>query len=108
MDGLAGKEGWRWIFIIEGILSVMFGIATFLFLPDTPLLSGRWLSEPEQRYLVLLHRATRGSNAARNTNHEEQKKKHVDWKAIKAIFSDRHIYMQAIIFASNAIPSKFH
>lgn len=93
------------------MLSVLFGISTFLFLPDTPLLSSRWLSEHEQRYLTLLHRATRGSNAARNTNSEgevEQKKKHVDWKAIKQIFGDKHIYLQAIIFASNAIPSKLH
>ena len=110
MDGIGGKEGWRWIFIIEGALSVLFGIITFFFLPDTPMLSGKWLNERQQRYLVLLNRATRGSGTARSTATSEEpepKKKKINWHAIRAIFSDHHIYLQAIIFMSNAIPSKF-
>lgn len=36
MDGLGGKAGWRWIFIIEGLLTVGVGIASFWMVHDFP------------------------------------------------------------------------
>src|SRR3984885_15897199 len=29
MDGIGGRPGWAWIFILEGILTVLFGLASF-------------------------------------------------------------------------------
>ncbi|KAF2736694.1 MFS general substrate transporter [Polyplosphaeria fusca] len=105
LHGSAGQEGWRWIFIIEGIVSVLFGISTFFFLPDTPSLTSRWLNEDERRYLVLMNQATRGSNAARTAGNDVEEAKRFDWKAIRAMLTDHHIYLQAIVFSSNAIPN---
>lgn len=34
MDGIAGYSGWRWIFIIEGILTVVAGAAVWFWLAD--------------------------------------------------------------------------
>ena len=53
MDGVGGLEGWRWIFVLEGIATVVLGGACFLLLIDTPALSKRWLSPEEIRYLEL-------------------------------------------------------
>ncbi|KAF9886341.1 hypothetical protein FE257_011600 [Aspergillus nanangensis] len=53
MDGVGGYEGWRWIFILEGLVTVMVGIASFFLLIDTPSLSGSWLEPQEIRYLEL-------------------------------------------------------
>jgi predicted MFS family arabinose efflux permease len=36
MEGVAGLEGWRWIFILEGIFTVLFGLFAFTVLPNTP------------------------------------------------------------------------
>lgn len=36
MDGLGGKPGWAWIFILEGIFSVLIGILGFFVTPSTP------------------------------------------------------------------------
>ena len=36
MDGLSGLAGWRWLFIIDGILSVPVAIYGYLLFPDTP------------------------------------------------------------------------
>lgn len=36
MNGLGGFSGWRWIFIIEGILSVCFGISSFFIIVPFP------------------------------------------------------------------------
>jgi hypothetical protein len=36
MAGLAGLSGWRWIFIIQGIMTVVLGIAGYWLLVDFP------------------------------------------------------------------------
>lgn len=36
MHGVAGKAGWRWIFIMEGILTVVVGLVGFILIVDFP------------------------------------------------------------------------
>ncbi|KAK0624834.1 major facilitator superfamily domain-containing protein [Bombardia bombarda] len=36
MDGLGGRPGWAWIFILEGLLTVVIGFASFLMVHDFP------------------------------------------------------------------------
>ena len=36
MDGVGGYEGWRWIFILEGLLTVVVAVAAFFLLYDFP------------------------------------------------------------------------
>lgn len=55
MDGVGGYEGWRWIFILEGIATVVLGVSCFFLQIDSPSLSGRWLSPDEIRFLNLQH-----------------------------------------------------
>ena len=51
MDGVGGYRSWRWIFILEGIVTVLIGIAAFSLLADFPA-EVKWLTEVERRYLV--------------------------------------------------------
>ncbi|CAI7597579.1 unnamed protein product [Penicillium palitans] len=51
MDGIGGYAGWRWIFIIEGLITVILGIGCFFLLIDSPRLSTRWLDQDEIRYM---------------------------------------------------------
>ena len=53
MDGVGGQQGWRWIFLLEGMATVVFGAACFFLLIDTPALSTRWLNPNEIRYLEI-------------------------------------------------------
>lgn len=55
LDGQAGLRGWRWIFFIEGILSVAGGIICFLCLPDSPRQSSGLLKEEEIRFSKAEH-----------------------------------------------------
>ncbi|KAF1839119.1 MFS general substrate transporter [Decorospora gaudefroyi] len=50
MDGLQGYRGWRWIFILEGLLTVLFSFAFFFLLPNFPE-EVKWLSEEERAYV---------------------------------------------------------
>jgi MFS family permease len=46
MEGASGIRAWRWLFIIEGVITVVFGIVAVFVLPDYPT-STRWLSSKE-------------------------------------------------------------
>lgn len=48
MDGVAGLLAWRWIFIIEGSITVAIAIGAFFILPDFPA-NTRWLTEQERQ-----------------------------------------------------------
>jgi MFS family permease len=51
MDGIGGLEGWRWIFIIEGIVTVFVAIFAFWALYDYPGTAG-FLTEEERAFVV--------------------------------------------------------
>jgi MFS family permease len=50
MSGVAGLSGWRWLFIIQGILTFALSVAAAFILPDEPI-NTRWLT-PEERQLA--------------------------------------------------------
>jgi ACS family tartrate transporter-like MFS transporter len=56
LDGVAGLAGWQWIFIAEGIPSIVLGITTLFFLTDNPA-EAKWLSSEERLYLDATMRA---------------------------------------------------
>ena len=50
LDGHAGLKGWQWLFLLEGIPSVIAGFAVYVFLTDRPA-NARWLTESERTQL---------------------------------------------------------
>jgi hypothetical protein len=60
MNGIAGFKGWQWMFIVEGVPSVILGLVVLKFLTDAPD-KATWL-KPEQRdWLVKEMAAEAGS-----------------------------------------------
>lgn len=47
MNGVRGLSAWRWLFIIEGVLTVFIAAGATLVLPDVPRTT-KWLSEEEK------------------------------------------------------------
>lgn len=87
MDGVAGLEGWRWIFLLEGIVTVILGVACLLFLIDTPALSSRWLEPDEIKFLELSMFIKQGGGF--------QEENTVRWKDIKMVLTNWRVYVQA-------------
>jgi MFS family permease len=51
MDGAFGWRGWQWLFLLEGIPSVIIGFMVFSILPNGPK-TAKWLA-PEERDLIV-------------------------------------------------------
>ncbi|KAL8870518.1 MAG: hypothetical protein Q9174_003454 [Haloplaca sp. 1 TL-2023] len=51
MDGKKGLRAWRWLFIIEGVITIVIAIAAFWVLPNFPRTTG-WLTEDERQLAI--------------------------------------------------------
>ncbi|KAE8422317.1 major facilitator superfamily domain-containing protein [Aspergillus pseudocaelatus] len=53
MNGLCGMSAWRWVYLLEGLFTILFSGVIYLVLPDWPKSSRtrKWLSEREQDYV---------------------------------------------------------
>lgn len=51
LDGAGGLRGWRWLFIIEGLIGVTVGLAGYFLLPNFPH-NTSWISEEERQLAV--------------------------------------------------------
>lgn len=51
MDKVAGLAGWQWLFLAEGVPSVLFGLFTLRFLTDRPK-DAHWLSPAQKSWLI--------------------------------------------------------
>jgi hypothetical protein len=82
MDGVGGYSGWRWIFIIEGLLTVVTGIAAKFLVVDWPETS-TFLNDEERALLLRRLSEDRG----------EAQMNRFDKPAAKRTFSDVKIYL---------------
>ncbi|KAL4904624.1 hypothetical protein BDW74DRAFT_168238 [Aspergillus multicolor] len=82
MDGVSGLKGWRWILIIEGIPTVLIGVATWFFLADDP--ETAYYLNAEERALVVKVRS-------RHFGHTASAQK-FHWADVKEGASDWRIY----------------
>jgi ACS family pantothenate transporter-like MFS transporter len=53
LDGRNGLAGWRWLYIICGLMTVPVGIATFFFFPNTPYKKKPWFLTEEEHAIAL-------------------------------------------------------
>lgn len=104
MNGIGGYEGWRWIFIVEGLASVLIGAMCFFALPDSPSRS-KWLSADEARFLNIIHVLHRGRKEKQDFIEGTNKKKPINWNVLKQVVTDWQLYLQALVFMSNAVPN---
>ncbi|KAJ5409435.1 uncharacterized protein N7487_003794 [Penicillium crustosum] len=99
MRGIGGYNGWRWIFIIEGAVTVLLAGLCYFCLADTPELSSRWLDPEEIRFLALRKQATRGLIVV------DENPNKFDWKELFKVLTDWHLYLQVLNFWSNTVPN---
>ena len=89
LDGLGGLAGWQYLFILEGALVVLCGIALVLFLPNYPL-DVKFLTDEERS-------AIEGNLPPTRIQSED---KAFSWKQVKDLVEDPITYGFLIIWVS--------
>lgn len=91
LEGKGGTRGWKWLFIIEGLITVVLSIVAVFILPNYPATT-RWLT-PEQKKLAT---ARLMSVAAAEAGAEPEHQSH--WDAFKQAIKDPKTYVFMIIY----------
>ncbi|KAL2818665.1 major facilitator superfamily domain-containing protein [Aspergillus granulosus] len=90
------SAGWRWIFLIEGSVTVAAGLVMPLLIIDTPE-KEKWLSSDEKRFIDLRLRLS-----GVRTNTEEVDK--ISWKLLHALV-DWKILLAILLAWANSVPT---
>lgn len=98
MDGVGGLQGWRWIFILEGILTVLVACASFFLLYDFPE-TASFLTEEEREFVIyrLKYQGDVGAKMAERGAHVAEADE-FDWKYLRQAFGDWQIYVNIIVY----------
>ncbi|KAI9845480.1 MAG: hypothetical protein M1837_004818 [Sclerophora amabilis] len=95
MDGLQGYSGWRWVFILEGLLTCVVAFAFFFLIPDFPE-EAKWLTEEERVYVEARLRKDQGKSAV------ERK---IGVKDVLNIFKDYKIFLGGFMYLGLIVPA---
>ncbi|KAL3422689.1 MFS transporter [Phlyctema vagabunda] len=93
MRGVGGLEGWRWIFILEGILTCIVATLAYFFIHNYPQ-TASFLSEPERDYVIA---RLRDSSDATNTEAFE-------WSSVNAALKDYKCWLYGLGFHTMSLP----
>ncbi|KGQ08782.1 putative transporter C11D3.18C [Beauveria bassiana D1-5] len=100
MHGVGGLEGWRWIFILEGLVTIVVAVVSFFTLYDFPETAG-FLTEDERAFVVYRLKyqgqvtsttSDGGPATARVAQSEE-----FQWKYVWQAFTDWQIYVNTFV-----------
>lgn len=98
MDGIGGLEGWRWIFILEGIATVIVAVIAFFTLYDFPE-TATFLTEEERAFIVFRLKYQSGiarkgqAGKVRVPEAEEFK-----WRYVWDAFKDWQIWVNIFVY----------
>ncbi|KAF9948015.1 hypothetical protein BGZ70_002402, partial [Mortierella alpina] len=93
MEGVQGLHGWQWIFILEGLPTVLLTIVVFFYLPDYPE-TATFLSEDERDLAV--RRLLADAGPATETE--------FSWKQFRDVFVDLKVYLHMIPYILTMTP----
>eukprot|EP01124_Arcella_intermedia_P012590 TRINITY_DN18956_c0_g1_i1.p1 TRINITY_DN18956_c0_g1~~TRINITY_DN18956_c0_g1_i1.p1 ORF type:complete len:495 (-),score=96.53 TRINITY_DN18956_c0_g1_i1:9-1424(-) len=88
MDGLGNLKGWQWLFLLEGIPTVLVGLLSYWVLPDSPA-SANWLTPVEK--IIAVERL----NVKKEDLAETLQASH-----FKAVLTDIRVWLCSFIYLS--------
>ncbi|GAW19942.1 hypothetical protein ANO14919_094350 [Xylariales sp. No.14919] len=92
LDGLGGLEGWRWIFILEGLATVVVAVAAFFLLYDFPE-TATFLTK-EERAFIIYRLKYQGQTDAKGVAETDEFK----WEYVWAAFKDWQIWVNLFVY----------
>ncbi|KAF9580614.1 hypothetical protein BGW38_002667 [Lunasporangiospora selenospora] len=103
MDGIAGLHGWQWIFILEGLPTILLTLVVYVFLPDLPE-TASFLNATEKQLAIRRLEIDAGPANQRKFSWKEARMAFMDWKVYlhmgMYIFSTIPLYSLAFFMPS--------
>ncbi|KAL7764686.1 hypothetical protein ACKLNR_005831 [Fusarium oxysporum f. sp. zingiberi] len=94
LGGVAGLQGWRWLFILEGAATFLLGLVAFVMLPDFPATKSQgWLFTAEEKEVAV----TRMARDAVSEEEHDQSVLH----GLKLAVTDIKVWAFALLLLSN-------
>ncbi|CAG7985548.1 unnamed protein product [Penicillium olsonii] len=93
MDGVGNLKGWRWIFILEGLLTVLVSIIAYLWVYNYPA-TAEFLTKEEREFIQF--RLKNDNDATRD---EE-----FSWTAVQEAFKDPKVWLYGLGFHTMSLP----
>ncbi|KAK1992160.1 MFS general substrate transporter [Colletotrichum falcatum] len=97
MDGIGGIEGWRYIFFLEGAVTIVAGLAMPFLILDTPE-KAKWLTDDEKRFIDLRLRLS----GVRSQTQEGDK---LSWRLLFQTMTDWKIGLGILLAWANSVPN---
>ncbi|KAF3989777.1 hypothetical protein FT663_01925 [Candidozyma haemuli var. vulneris] len=109
MDGVGGYEGWRWIFIIEGLLTFVVGVFSYTCFPSYPK-DCKFLTPKERRFVI--HKVKYSTNAEPKKTDGEEMPQDInraeddsrDRKYLWAVLKDWQVWLQLLALYGVNVP----
>lgn len=104
MDKIGGLEGWRWIFIIEGIATVATSVVAFWVLYDFPETASFLTSEERQFVSMRLRYQGQVKSPAAGSGQEDSEyglvmqSEAFSWDYVKQAFTDWQIWVNIFVY----------
>ncbi|KAK7438662.1 major facilitator superfamily transporter [Colletotrichum acutatum] len=97
MDGIGGLEGWRWIFILEGIVTVLVAIMAFFALHDFPE-TAKFLTEEERAFIVFRLKYQGQVQGKQENRVQVAEAEEFKWKYVVDAFTDWQIWINIFVY----------
>ncbi|KAK4678758.1 hypothetical protein QC764_311460 [Podospora pseudoanserina] len=88
MEGAQGIAGWRWLFVIEGVITIAVALIAMWVLPDYPSTT-RWLSPQEREYASWRLLA--------DINESDDQRARTVWQGTKLALLDYRLYLFVLL-----------
>ncbi|KAF8427724.1 MFS general substrate transporter [Tirmania nivea] len=95
MDGMRGYRGWRWVFILEGVLTMVIALTFFTLIADFPEQS-TFLTEEEKEFVKARLRHDVGNSAI------DEK---VTLKDVLRALGDYRLFLGAVMYLGSIVPA---
>ncbi|KAF9047427.1 major facilitator superfamily domain-containing protein [Panaeolus papilionaceus] len=94
LDGKGSLAGWRWIFVIEGIITILLAALTYFFIPEFPH-QNRFLTKEQTDFVLKRIDEDRG----------DAMPDEISWSKVKVHLRDWTIWGYGVIFLLASLPS---
>ena len=100
MQGKLGHAAWRWLFFIEGALTIFFAAVAIFVLPDFPTTTTRWLT-PQERALVI-------KRMKEDLGISDQEEAGGHWHGLWLAITDWKVWWLAVMLTSETVALSFN